>query len=383
VGGTEALAPALKALAKWKTPDEAFVSTYVLAHAPEPQLQADLEALLLANPDAAPGAAAALLWSTPKAASALVRAWEEHAEGLMRRIALPAALRASQAPAALAARAAKHPATRARALRALGEFRVQDSALREGLQDADPEVRMEAILALGILGDSSPVEGLPELLSALRPTSLRRALMLWAALASDRSFERWMADTNPDTLRPRFWAAAFRGDGAWITFLAERLEDPGTAPLAAYAIGHITGMSVDLDSLDASSRGVPDEGVEDPTAKDHPEDIGLLQPDPEKVRKWLSQRALRFPSGKRLLAGASQDETQKILIAGTQPQRWQAALHLAQKGQPEALRDLRNPSLKPHSPGTIELRPPPEADWQAKMMRGVEAERMKAQSKKG
>lgn len=100
----------------------------------------------------------------------------------------------------------------------------------------------------------------------------------------------------------------------------------------------------------------------------HLEDTGLLEPDPVKVRQWQDKQG---PSGEHLFAGKPLDEAhaQLMLTNGWQPQRWQAAFHLARNGQPEALRRMADPAQEPYRYLPDTPAAPVEEDWKTAMMR--------------
>jgi uncharacterized protein (TIGR02270 family) len=371
VAGAAAIAPALQNLQRWKTPDEAFVSTYVLLHSGDETGLGELEGVLRERPELAPGASAALLWAAPDASIALLQRWWTSREPVLRRAAIPAAMRhprVKRDTVVLDGLESADAALRASALRAAGEWRMtaHRERLLAGLSDAAPECRFEAACALGLWGDAIGAQHLGDALPALQDDTRRRAVLAWAVLASSQHF----ADIFNRLLRDSDWhrdlirALAWRGDPAGFTQLLQWMETPQHSRLAAYALSHVSGMDLEADELwrededatpAAAANGDDDDDTDDAATAappddddehdEHDEDAGLLQPDSPRVNGWLQAQSGRFNRGQRYLAGAALAQAPLESANYTMPQHWQCAVLRAARGEAGALYRLAEPAL--------------------------------------
>jgi len=369
VAGAAAVAPALHNLQRWKTADEAFVSTYVLAHTPDDGALAALEQELEQAPDMAQGAAAALLWAGDEAALPLMQRWWRSGRAVLRRAAVPAAMRhprVNRDTVILDAEKDADDALRARALRAAGEWRlaVHADRLRSALDDVSPRCRFEAACALSLLGDATAAARIPMDLQDLHDSTRRRAVLAWArgtdhatfaaAFSRYASDERWQRDL--------IWALTFRGDVAGLAQLCHWLEFPAYARLAGYAIAHITGVDLEAaglcredqddvhDPVHARADGDDaDEAADDVQSEpeSHDEDDGLPEPDPERLSAWVrSSAAVNSLAGRSYVAGELLVSAQPDApVARTLPQLWQIAYVRCQRGEAGALSTLCAPVL--------------------------------------
>lgn len=370
VAGAAAIAPALESLERWNSTDEAFVSTYVLAHSPAPKALAQLEAALVEDAELVTGAAAALLWSGSDEALVLLQRWWRSSEPALRRAALPAAMRhprVKRSTVVLDSEENGDPWLRARAYRAIGEWRLDDfrkQAIR-GLDDMTARCRFEAAAALSLLGDAAAAERIVEELPALEGRTRRRAVLAWATGASADGFAAAFnrLAPQPELHRDLIWALAFRGDAAGLPHLAWWLQFPPHARLAAYAIGHVTGMDLEEEGLwrDDDDEGQdgkseahdghdhdhdPDHG-DDADDEELDEDDGLLDPDCAGLAAWVERESPRYDAGRQYVGGVPLDQaSSRSGFEPSLPQLWQLAWRDCRRGDVESLPQMAAPVLR-------------------------------------
>jgi uncharacterized protein (TIGR02270 family) len=371
VAGAAAIAPALENLERWESADEAFVSTYVLAHSPAPKALAQLEAALVEEAELCTGAAAALLWAGSDEALVLLQRWWRSSEPALRRAALPAAMRhprVKRSTVVLDSEENGDPWLRARAYRAIGEWRLDDfrTQARRGLDDMTARCRFEAAAALSLLGEKGAADRIVDELPTLEGRTRRRAVLAWAASASADAFAAAFnrLAPQPELHRDLIWALAFRGDAAGLPHLAWWLQFPEHARLAAYAIGHITGMDLEEEGLwrdddgDDSDADKPaaDDGHDHEHDHDHDddsddeeldEDDGLLDPDCPGLAAWVERESPRFVVGQRYVGGELLENARDGGgFEATLPQRWQMAWRDCRGGEVAALSSMAEPVLR-------------------------------------
>lgn len=351
-GATAALPLVLENLQRWKTPDEVFASTYTLLHSGTADWS-PLERVLEAQPTAANGAAAALIWSPGASPEAHLKRWNSSAIPALRlaSASVRATHYANDRPNARNTWLAKTlvdsvPEVRARALRCVGEWRLQGGAthLQHALLQPDPHCRFESACAMAWLGMPQADDALLAALPLAHGTRLRRGVLLFALTAQPAAFETWVSRAQADPMQTRalIWSLAFRGNGFALSKLLDYLRVPQHARLAGYAIGHITGMDLDEQGLWRPEH----QRIEDtPYAS---EDDGLLAPDSERLIDWTTRFIARLPKGACLLAGQDQviEKLRPLVKAGWQPQRWHASVLLDMKGcRPSAFSEVRAAQL--------------------------------------
>jgi uncharacterized protein (TIGR02270 family) len=345
VAGARALPLAQAALARWLTPDEAFVATYAVVGVPDAAALAEIETLLIANAELARGAAAALLWRGPAASAALMDHWWQHSEPALRRAAIPAAMRHPAVQRDTLLQYGLQDASalvRSRALRCIGEWGVQSyrAQLQAALADEELICRAEAACSLALLGHGEVLADLlpePANLAALP----MRVLAIYSLLSPEPIFAAMLQRCmdEPSCRRALIWSLALRGDPGRLALLSDWLVADGDGRLLAYAISHLTGMDLDLDNL---WRPAPEEEGDVATA-----DEGLLYPDVAAVQAWLARNQSRWTGLPRCIAGLPMDlsSMEHLLQHGWQPQRQVAAIWLTAKGQNGLLAQLAKPEL--------------------------------------
>ncbi|SMF47631.1 MULTISPECIES: hypothetical protein [unclassified Pseudomonas] len=334
VAAQAALPIVLNNLQRWKTLDEVFACTYTLLHCGAVDWS-PLERVLEAQPAAAKGAAAALIWSSGPSAEDCLQRWSNSAIPALRVASASAyvALHANDSPDVHNVWLAKtlvDPASevRACALRRIGEWRL--SAQTEHLQNVfmghDALCRFESAYAMAWLGMPQADAALLETMPLVQGSRQRRGTLLFAMTAQPAAFETWVQQAQVDSTQTRalIWSLAFRGNALALSKLLEYLRMPQYARLAGYAIGHISGMDLD-------EQGLWQPEHQDAELTPHfSEDDGLLMPDIERLTEWVGRYVNSMPKGASLLAGKVMrtDNARPLLQAGWQPQRWQASVLL-------------------------------------------------------
>jgi hypothetical protein len=349
----EALAPALQRFKRWGTDEEAFAAAAVVGLCDaDGDEHAELDSLLIANPRSVRGAAAALFWIGEAGALPLLQRWWTSDQPMLWRAAFPACLPNRQVRRQhLIDDALQRPDTalQARALRAIGEWRISERAERlpEFANGDEPLLREEAIYALRLLGygDRLPQCPTPALLD--RP-SRRRWLSTFAltAPAADvhAGFAQLVAHSRP---REALWLAIYRGDSWALAQLDAALENKHAA-LVAYGIEQLTGLGLERDQLwqrpdlnparplakrsSAEEAEHAEKAPTKPEPKVHLEDQGLLDPHVERLRNSL-HNPLRPEQG-------SHPQGDSL------PMRLHAALKATLQGEAGALHQVRESIFK-------------------------------------
>jgi len=369
------LPQAQEQLQRWKTVDEVFVSTYLALQADlDESTIAAVEHLLEDDPQCVRGAAAALLWTAHDAALPLLHRWWKSGNPVLRRAALPAALqhpRINREAAVLDSLESGDAALAARALRAIGEWRLEPhrERLKAAIRLADPLCRLESAYALRLFGFDVHSDTTVAELIALDTHGRRRMLLSIAATAKPARLR-----TTFDALlqagedRDALWLQIFRGDAAAVDCLTAALDGP-LALLAAYGLQHVTGVDIDAERLwlnpdpmaplptpstqadtsdddHAHDDDADADADADAEARIHPEDAGLLPPDVAALRAWPAIQAAAH-SGELLLAGqpALTQIDKRDTTELTLPQHWQLAFLRCQLGKAGALARIGMPAL--------------------------------------
>ena len=360
IAGREALAPTLQRFKRWGTDEEAFAATAAVglcaADATDEAARAELDSLLIANPRSIRGAAAALFWIGEARALPLLQRWWTSDQPALWRAAFPACLPNPQVrrPHLIDdALQRNDTALQARALRAIGEWRITERVERlpEFANGEDPLLREEAIYALRLLGYGERLPHCPAPTLLDRP-SCRRWLGAFALTAPADSvhtaFDSLSANSRE---REALWLAIYRGD-IWALSKLDAALDGKLALLAAFGIEQLTGLDLEHDQLwqrpDTNpARPLPKRSPADeaehaddqsvakstrPEPKAHLEDQGLLEPHVERLRAAL-RNPVR-PTAEPHLQGESL------------PMRLHAALKATLQGDAGALHRVREPLFK-------------------------------------
>jgi len=360
IAGREALAPAMQRFKRWGTDEEAFAAAAVVGlcatDAADEATRAELDSLLITHPRSVRGAAAALFWISETRALPLLQRWWTSDQPTLWRAAFPACLPNTQVrrPHLIDdALLRSDVSLQARALRAIGEWRITERAERlpAFANGDDPLLREEAIYALRLLGYGERLPHCPSPSLLDRP-SRRRWLSAFAltAPADDvhAAFELLVAHSRE---REALWLAIYRGD-AWALSKLDAALDGKLATLAAFGIEQLTGLDLERDQLwqrpdtnlaQPLSKRSPADAAEHadehdsavaakPEPKAHLEDQGLLEPYVEKLRAAL--RSPVRPKAEAHLEGESL------------PMRLHAASKATLQGEAGALHRVREPLFK-------------------------------------
>ncbi len=353
IAGREALAPAMQRFKRWGTDEEAFAAAAVIGLcAPDETDRAELDSLLVANPRSIRGAAAALFWIGEARALPLLQRWWTSDQPALWRASFPACLpNPGVRRQHLIDDALQRPDTamQARALRAIGEWRITERAERlpAFANGEDPLLREEAIYALRLLGYGERLPHCPSPSLFDRP-SRRRWLGAFALTAPvDSVHAAFDLLVSHSCEREALWLAIYRGD-AWALSRLDAAVDGKLATLAAFGIEQLTGLDLERDrlwqrpdpnpALPLSKRSSVEEAEHAESAPTLPEskvqleDQGLLEPHVERLRAALRNTARPaaepHPQGESL------------------PMRLHAAVKATLQGEAGALHQVREPLFK-------------------------------------
>jgi len=350
IAGANGVEQSCKNLERWQTPEDAFVVLYILAHIDNAEAMAKLEAQLVEKPVLSNGAAAALLWAAPSIAQPVIDRWWFSEHDVLRLAAIPAAIVHPDIDMEAFIRQSAEdasPGVRLKAYRGIGEWRLHKfkDILALGVEESNIFCRAEAAASLALLGDSSKLHILPGVFHYFQHNRLRRYLLVWSALSSPEQFESWFIRYRgkKEQYRDALWALAFHGRGASLARLRSFIQHGYEVTLAAYVVSHITGVDLESEGLLLTPGNSDDDDRQD--AK-KPYDVGLLTPDSDGVIDWIDKHMSDYPADRCNIAGGEVSTlADQIFHAGTQPQRWQAALYLTLDDQAGALPSLLRPAL--------------------------------------
>jgi uncharacterized protein (TIGR02270 family) len=313
LASANAIASALARVKRRCDEDHAFAATAAVAlcDAQDADILA-LETPLATNTRAVRGAAAALLWVGEARALPFLQRWWNTDQPALWRAAFPACLPhplVRRQPLIEDALQRSDPTLQARALRAIGEWRVEALTDRLGpfANDGDPLQREEARHALRLLGHGAqvPMPPSPALLDSPRRRRWLGALALTApAAAVHAGFD---ALVSAQREREALWLAIFRGDDWALQQLDAALDGP-LATLAAHGIACLTGLDLERDRLwqrpdpnpprplpPRRTAGAIEDEADAPADTEpdpHVEDAGLLPPDVPALRVALRSQPI-------------------------------------------------------------------------------------------
>jgi len=360
IAGREALVPAMQRFKRWGTDEEAFAAAAVVGlcagSAAEESARTELDSLLISIPRSVRGAAAALFWIGESRALPVLQRWWTSAQPMLWRAAFPACLpnpQVRQPHLIDDALQRNDTALQARALRAIGEWRIAERAERlpAFANGDDPLLREEAIYSLRLLGYGERLPDCPVPTLLDRP-SLRRWLGAFALTAPadsvNAAFDVLSAHNRE---REALWLAIYRGD-TWALSKLDVALGGNHATLAAFGIEQLSGLDLERDQLwqrpdtnparPLAKRSPADEvehadelaskAAQNPECKVHLEDQGLLEPHVERLRA-----ALRNPARPTAEPHPQGDSL---------PMRLHAALKATLQGEAGALHQVREPQFK-------------------------------------
>lgn len=297
------------------------------------------------NPDALRGIVSAFGWTDPRQLRGLVKQLLETRNPLGRQVGIAACAIHRVHPGPTLGSSLNETASglRARALKAVGELGATDllpQVVRD-LEHEHDECRFWAAWSAGLLGHADAIRIL-RLFAEVDNPRRRQALELVVRLMPADTAFGWLRSLGGDRQQLR-WAligAGVHGDPAWLEPLMGQFGNEDVARVAGESFQMITGLNIFRESLEVLEEVevVPDppegeerEGWDDDDDDDEPafeEDVGLVVPDPEKMAAWFESHRARFTPGTRFFCGEplSSDQSARILAAGQQRQRRNAAL---------------------------------------------------------
>lgn len=331
---------ALKRMNQWKTADEVFAASYIAIQAGDEDQLNTIATVVQANSNAMAGVSAALQWmllqsGKEKALLAIQFFWQQ--QDALKNAVIDTALQIPEVNInAILTTAIQSTdiAVRAKAFEAIGNYHLTEykPVLHNALGDSEPLCRLAASTSLAIMGEPEHQRETMKLLPSLKGNNHLKNLLVWCSTCTENDFENWLKIAEENlSLRDLIWANAFRGNSNALTRLTSLLDHKVAAPLAAYAIQHITG--IDLDTLSESEMRQSnlqddDEKNMSPVIKQlHRESEGLSSASPDAIKKWLSMHWGLFDNGDRFLYGTSINESSlTINTTCSMPQHWHQSL---------------------------------------------------------
>jgi uncharacterized protein (TIGR02270 family) len=316
-------------------------------------------ALAEAVPDARTGLISALGWVPPDRLRGIVKEMMTASSSVLRAVGLAACRVHGVSPGSALIDGLEHldPEVRAEAFRTAGVIGEVDYATAFGeLVDRDPTCRFWSSWSAVLLGhrgrglDALTETAVTDGIHRLRAFHLScQALRLTAAhdllsrLSSDPAQKPYVIE-----------GAGVVGDPVYVPWLISHMADDKLARLAGSAFESITGA--DLALLDLERK--PPEALES-GPNDNPDDLsvaidgdeGLPWPDPARVRSWWDANQKRFRAGVRYLKGApvSSEQCLEVLKNGSQRERRLAAQQIPVLSPGSALFNTSAPASRQES----------------------------------
>ena len=348
----EFLAPALSRLEA----DDTFAAAILALESAEGVLLSDVLEAVSESRDAERGFVAALGWVS-----------EEHFEKWMPGLlesANPAYVRS--AVASLAIRRAEmeieiksslrsdDTATRARALRAIGETSERSMAtiLAEHFQSDDESCRFWAAWSSALLGDRNVGETLKSFVD-FDTEFAYRSLQIAPRILDPANCQHWLRGLAQEESSRRYAliGCGVSGDPVYIPTLINQMTVPEYSRVAGEAFSMITGVDLAYDDLDKDAPENFDAGPnDDPDDEDVDvdPDEDLPWPDAELIDRWWHEHSTQYQQGVRYLCGEpiTDQNCRRVLREGFQRQRISAAYELALMNPDEPLFEWRAPGFR-------------------------------------
>ncbi|TQV76396.1 TIGR02270 family protein [Aliikangiella marina] len=232
-----------------------------------------------------------------------------------------------------------HKKLRARALRLIGELKLQDYrwAIDDAYSDEDPEVKFWVNWSTIMLGDPTAVRQLETYVQ--EPGDLQRKAVdvAFRVLPIDQA-RAWISklSSQPENVRIVIEAVGILGDPHAVPWLIEKMRHMETAKLAGQSFTLITGIDLEKYELNIEApeeiTAIPNDDPQD-TDVSLDEDENLPFPDVDKVASTWQKHGHKYLPGRRYFMGAEISEAtlQDKLLNGLQRQRSAAAIELAIK----------------------------------------------------
>jgi uncharacterized protein (TIGR02270 family) len=288
-----------------------------------------------ANPDTAGELIAALGWVAPERLRGQVRDLLASTSPLLRHAGLTACILHHVDPGQYldAALEDSDLRLRARALRAVGELRLQRylPVLRQHLTHADEAWRFWAAWSAGLLGDGNGLAVLQQMVECNTESShQQRAVELVARAMELEPARLWIRQLLLDErLTPLvIHGLGVLGDASAIPWLIRHMNGTAApAGLAGAAFSLITGVDLAKEGLAFD----PIEQTESAEEAKPVDSLLLPRPDSKAVTHWWTQHSRRYKKNRCYLMGfpLNLEVCWQVLVHGRQFQRAAAALELA------------------------------------------------------
>jgi uncharacterized protein (TIGR02270 family) len=340
LAGDAAWPYALQRMNRWKTVDEVFAGSYLAIQLGDEEKLNAVTKIAQQNPNTVAGIAAALDWTTllgetAKATQAIQFFWQQ--DDTKKSATIDSAIKLAEINTPkilLSAANSSHSGLRYKALTAIGDHQLIEckTILHDALHDQDQKCKLAAAQSLALLGESQHQSSTLGFISQLQGNEWFKRTLVWCVTSSAHDFNNWLTAQTNITVRNYIWVNAFRGDSHALNRLASLLENLATAPLAAYAIQHITGINMDdiEDATPYRSNDSDDESKEhqDPLAKQlKRESEGLTVASSAELKNLLSQCWDTFNTGEQFLNGAPIYISSLALDTScSMPQHWHQSL---------------------------------------------------------
>lgn len=245
---------------------------------------------------------------------------------------------------------------RARALRTIGELRVQRHlpTLRQHLNHANEQWRFWAAWSASLLSEYGGLKELQRIIEhSPDPLFQQCAIDMLACAMEPASARIWIKQLllderlTPTVIR----GLGMLGDPPTIPWLIRRMAGlPEQARLAGEAFSRITGVDLTeqgliMDPLKEAMKPVKNKAMKGAKPA-NPESLPC--PDPQAVNQWWSQQRHHYKKGRRYLMGfpISIEVCWQVLLHGQQFQRAAAALELALLEPQTALFPIEAPGFR-------------------------------------
>lgn len=331
---------ALQRMNRWKTVDEVFAGSYLAIQLGDEEKLNTITKIAQENPNTIAGIATALHWTTllgetAKATQAIQFFWQQ--DDSIKSATIDSAIKLPEINTQkilLSAANSSHSGLRYKVLTAIGDHQLIEckTILHDALHDQDLKCKSAAAQSLALLGEPQHQSSTVGFISQLQGNEWFKRTLIWCVTSSAQDFNNWLAAQTDITVRNYIWVNAFRSDSHALTRLASLLENAVTAPLAAYAIQHITGINMDdiEDATPYRSNDSDDESKEqqDPLAKQlKRESEGLTVASSAELKNLLSQCWDTFNTGEQFLNGTPINNSSLALDAScSMPQHWHHSL---------------------------------------------------------
>lgn len=245
-------------------------------------------------------------------------------------------------------------AVQARALKAVGELRLQEllPLLQDNFSVEERKCRFYAAWSAALLSDSGAIAVLQDIAESDSEYVEKSSAMVLRSMKLEDS-HGWLRELsqNKGKTRLSIQGVGVVGDPVSVPWLIEVMQMPEFARVASESFSMITGADLAYDNLaedwPEGFEAGPSEDPEDENVE-MDADENLPWPNVALIAKWWNEKKEGFRVGTRYLVGKpiSAEYLQQVLRTGYQRQRAAAALELAilQPGMP--LFEVRAPGFR-------------------------------------